>query len=319
MPQSALDPAGLGALHIASLWWLLFWVCTGVFVVVAACLAWAIWRRRPETAAAVDAHPIGDSSARPFFLGAVGVIVLTLLGLLIADFLTGRRLAANSVSPDPNALAVKVTAHQWWWEVQYPDEANPTRLVTTANEIHLPVGRTVRVELHSSDVIHSFWIPNLAGKKDMIPGHPTTAWLRAERAGTFRGQCAEFCGLQHAFMDLHVVAEEPERFAAWHAAQLQSPPEPSTATAQRGREIFEQRTCVLCHRVSGTRAFGVNGPDLSHFASRALLAGAVPNTREHLASWVRDPSTIKPGVIMPPIDLPPDEMNALLDYLATLR
>jgi cytochrome c oxidase subunit 2 len=237
---------------------------------------------------------------------------------LIADFLTARSVLEAGAPPDPNALPIQITGHQWWWEIRYPGK-EPVDLVTTANEIHLPVGRTVRVDLNSVDVIHSFWIPNLSGKKDMIPGHPTSTWLRAVREGVFRGQCAEFCGLQHAYMDLHVVTESPVKFAAWLKEQQKSAPAPTEPSTQLGRQVFEQRTCLMCHRIQGSMASATVGPDLTHFAGRAMLAGAVPNTRENLARWIVDPSSTKPGVLMPPTPLKPAELNALLDYLATLR
>lgn len=320
MNQSALDPAGLRALHTASLWWILFWVCTAVFAITAVALAYALWRRRPADAPPIEPAPRGDDSVWRFLFGAVAVIVVTLLGLLVADFFTARKVLETGAPADPNALTVQIRGHQWWWEIRYPDAMNPSLLVTTANEIHVPVGRTVQVILDSQDVIHSFWVPSLSGKKDMIPGSPTSTWLRADRAGVFRGQCAEFCGLQHAHMDLYVVAEPAEKFAAWMDAQRGSAPSPRTASQQLGREILTQKSCVLCHRIQGEpNAQATVGPDLTHLASRAVIAAALPNTRENLGQWILDPSRTKPGVLMPPTALKAEELNALLDYLATLR
>ncbi|HEV2706187.1 MAG TPA: c-type cytochrome, partial [Pyrinomonadaceae bacterium] len=207
----------------------------------------------------------------------------------------------------------------WWWEVEY-DNRNPSLNVTTANEIHIPVGRPVFFRLTSNDVIHSFWVPNLHGKTDLIPGRETTTWLRADRAGTFRGQCAEFCGHQHAHMALTVVAEAPEQFQAWYDAQLKPAREPATPAEARGREVFLTSPCVMCHKIQGTDAGGNAGPDLTHLASRpTLAAGTLENTRGHLAGWVVDSQKIKPGNRMPPNNIEPDDLQALLDYLQSLK
>jgi cytochrome c oxidase subunit 2 len=203
--------------------------------------------------------------------------------------------------------------------VRYQDPA-PSRSFSTANEIHIPVGRPVELTLRSIDVIHSFWVPNLHGKKDLIPGQVNTLLLQADRAGVFRGQCAEFCGLQHANMALHVVAEPQEQFAKWQAQQRRPAPEPANDAQRRGREVFMASSCVLCHKIGGTMAGGVTGPDLTHVASRlSLAAGTLPNTRGHLAGWIVDPQMHKPGNNMPPNLLSPGDLQALLSYLDTLR
>jgi cytochrome c oxidase subunit 2 len=193
-------------------------------------------------------------------------------------------------------------------------------MVTTANEIHIPVGRVVHFKLRSNDVIHSFWVPNLHGKTDLIPGHIADTWIRADRAGTYRGQCAEFCGYQHAHMALTVVAETEGQFRNWYAAQLQSAIQPATQQQARGRQVFLSSTCIMCHRIQGTDAGGAVGPDLTHIASRQTIAAAtLENTREHLRQWILDSQAIKPGNRMPPNPLNAEDLEALLDYLQTLK
>jgi cytochrome c oxidase subunit 2 len=215
---------------------------------------------------------------------------------------------------------IKITGHQWWWEVKYENEAEPGKTMMTANELHVPIGRAVRLELTSSDVIHSFWVPNMHGKKDLVPGHPTEMWLRATSPGRFRGQCAEFCGLQHAHMRLTFVAEVPEQFDRWMQTQSAEPPMPVRPDAAHGREVFFATQCMMCHAISGTNARATVGPDLTHVGSREMLAaGAIPNTRGYLAGWIANPQNIKPGVRMPPSELAADDLNALVEYLESLK
>jgi cytochrome c oxidase subunit 2 len=252
--------------------------------------------------------------------GAVGLTTLILLVLMILEFLTTRSLAGLARSEGAkDAVHIAVTAKQWWWEVQYQD-ATPSNMVTTANEIHIPVGRPVVIQLQSPDVIHSFWVPNLAGKKDAVPGHPTEIWLRADQPGKFEGHCAEFCGHQHANMRFVVIAEPQEKFDAWLDAQRQPAREPTTDAQWRGKTIFLNTTCATCHTINGTPAFGRVGPNLTHVASRpTLAAGAVPNRPGHLAGWIIDPQKIKPGTRMPQHSLPPGDLRSLLEYLESLE
>jgi cytochrome c oxidase subunit 2 len=191
--------------------------------------------------------------------------------------------------------------------------------VVTANEIHIPVGRPVLINTHSQDVIHSFWMPELHGKRDLIPGHPSAIWLQADRPGVFQGQCAEFCGLQHAHMRLIVVAEPEETFQAWLEAQRQSAQPPRDPLAERGMHVFVSGPCALCHAIRGTDAAGHVAPDLTHIASRATLAaGTLPNTPGHLAGWIIDSQSVKPGNAMPSMSLSPEDLQALLAYLGNL-
>jgi cytochrome c oxidase subunit II len=203
--------------------------------------------------------------------------------------------------------------------VEYRDVV-AQRGATTANEIHVPVGRMVVLELRSTDVIHSFWPISLGAKRDQIPGKENSLWLRADRPGVYRGQCAEFCGHQHAKMAFLVVAERPDSFERWLATQRDTAATPADSLTRRGQEVFLGSSCVMCHAIAGTPAGSRIGPDLTHLAGRrTIAAGTLPNTRGNLAGWIVDPQTIKPGAKMPPNLLPPADLQALLAYLETLR
>jgi cytochrome c oxidase subunit 2 len=220
--------------------------------------------------------------------------------------------------PPANALRVDVTARQWWWEARYP------RLgLVTANEIHLPAGRPVRLRLRSADVIHSFWVPKLGGKRDIIPGHANNIVLVPRVPGVYLGQCAEFCGLSHANMRFRVVVDSPEDFAKWKDHELSPATSVETVAAddpvRAGERIFASSPCVTCHTVSGVSA-GHLAPDLSHFASRTTLAGGtLANTPENLSAWLRHPTALKPGAQMPDLGLPPEQVGELVAYLETLH
>ncbi len=320
--QSALNPATAEAAHIYHLWRIFFWVMVAIFVLVAIVLFVAILRnssRVPDDSRLdliAQPTPISEKRATNVVSALVIVTVLILFALLIADFFTGNAIYAT---PDPNALSIKITGHQWWWEVQYQNP-QPSEVMMTANEIHVPVGRPVKLELQSSDVIHSFWVPNIHGKKDLVPGHPTTTWFIANRAGEFRGQCAEYCGEQHAHMRLVFVAQSRDAFSDWLDAQKKSASEPSTESQQRGREVFLKSQCVMCHTIQGTNARATLGPDLTHIGSREMIgAGELPNTRGYLAGWILNASALKPGARMPANQLSPDDLNALVDYLESLK
>jgi len=317
--HSALAPAGPQAERVHALWQFMWIVSAVVWVVVVLAALYATFRRRMP---AVDA-PLEEreplSSGGPGMLtaviGATAATIVVLFVFLILDFRTGRALT----TPPAGALPIKVTGHQWWWDVQYPS-SRPDQIVTTANEIHVPIGRPVVLELASADVIHSFWPPNLVGKRDLIPGYTSTLWFRADSAGLYRGQCAEFCGYQHAKMAFYIVAEPPEKFTAWLAQQRDSAHTPADSLTRRGREVFLSSSCVMCHSIQGTPAGSRVGPDLTHLGSRlTIAAGTLPNTRGNLAGWIVDPQSIKPGAEMPSNQISPDDLQALLAYLETLR
>jgi cytochrome c oxidase subunit 2 len=314
--HSALHAHGIEAARIGHLWWLMFWVCSAVFVLVVVATGVAITRPSLPGGPPGPLSPQSRRRTTRVVAGAVGVTILTLFVLLFASVSTGRAIASLGA---PGATVVKVTGHQWWWAVEYEDP-DPSRRVTTANEIHIPAGRPVLLQLASADVIHSFWVPSLHGKRDLIPGHDAQLWIEADRPGTYRGFCAEFCGHQHAHMGLLVIADPPDRYAAWYAAQLQTPPPPVSPLEQRGRQVVESAPCALCHNIQGTQASGRLGPDLTHLASRrTLAAAALPNTRGNLGGWIVDPQTLKPGCQMPANDLSAGDLQAVLDYLESLR
>ncbi|MEA2600320.1 MAG: cytochrome c oxidase subunit [Acidobacteriota bacterium] len=321
--HSALASAGPQAARIESLWWLFFWVCSAVFLLVMAALAVGLVRDRTPEEAGAAPGPIPPEARRRrtrVVAVATAITALILFVFLFASTGTGRAIASLSRSDRSDAMTVEVTGHQWWWEVQYIDPV-PGQRVTTANEIHIPVGRPVRIRTASHDVIHSFWVPSLHGKRDLIPGHDSEDfWLQADRPGVYRGQCAEFCGHQHAHMAFLVIADPPDRFAAWLDAQRQPAATPATPQALRGQDLFVHLQCALCHAVEGTDAGGRVGPDLTHVASRRTLAAAtLPNTRGHLSDWIVDSQRIKPGNPMPPTRLAGEDLESILAYLESLK
>ena len=305
---SALDPAGSEARRIADVWWLMFGLATAVYVVVGGLIIAAAMRGRREGEGGRRSR-ITDSGF--IWVGGVIAPVVILGGLAVVTVSTTNDLRRV----EPGALQIEVIGHQWWWEVRYPDDD-----VVTANEIHIPVGRPVEIGLRSDDVIHSFWVPELAGKVDQIPGQRNVIRLQADEPGTFRGFCAEFCGLQHAKMQFLVIADTPSDFARWITRRHRPAGPPPTERAARGQVVFNRNTCGACHTVRGTDARGTKGPDLSDLADRTTLgAVSLDNTRRHLAEWIENPQEAKPGNLMPPSYLPPDELEALLDYLESLR
>jgi cytochrome c oxidase subunit 2 len=308
--QSVLHPAGIQAARASHLWWTVFWICAAVWVAVAIAALLAIRRGRQGASAATD----GQLGRNVAVAGAATVIVL--IAILFESVATGR--AEDSIRT-PTALRIQVTGNQWWWDVQYENDI-PSLQVTTANEIHIPVGRPVRIDLLSTDVIHSLWIPNLQGKIDLIPGRLNELWLQADRAGVYRGQCAEYCGLQHAKMALVVVAEPSDDFERWLAANRAPAVPPSTPLQQRGKEVVEHGPCAMCHNITGTPAGAHGGPDLTHVGSRSTIgAGTLPNTPGYLGGWIADPQHIKPGNRMPTPGLDDEQLQAVIAYLESLK
>jgi len=293
----------------------MLWVCTAVYLAVIAAMIVSVVRGAANRSSQSSARPSERTVTRSVG-AAIAVTVVTLIALLFASVWTGRVVASLHAS---NAVTIAIIGHQWWWEIQYEDPV-PSRRVVTANEVHIPVNRPIAVKVTSRDVIHSFWVPNLQGKRDLIPGYTTAIWLQASRGGVYRGQCAEFCGMQHANMALEVVAEPEPDFEAWLDDMRQPAPDPSDAPPRRGREVFMQARCASCHRVTGTEAAGQIAPDLTHIATRSTLgAGTLPNTPENLAAWIRDPQPLKPGNQMPANPLPAGDLQALVAYLETLK
>jgi cytochrome c oxidase subunit II len=311
---NALEAQGQAGLIMGTLWHPMLAMAAATFVLVVGALGWALLRRRGADEPTLDA---GRERSMARAVGAaVGLTIAVLLVCLVLDISVGRAITAT---PGEQALQIRVTGHQWWWEVHYRDSV-AQRWVTTANEIHVPVGKPVAIELRSTDVIHSFWPPSLTGKRDLIPGSENTLWLRAERPGVYRGQCAEYCGHQHAKMAFEVIAQPADSFARWLEAQRDTAMTPTSSLARRGQEVFLTSSCVMCHAIGGTPAGSRVGPDLTHLASRrTIAAGTLPNTRGNLAGWIVDPQAIKPGAKMPANDLAPADLQALLAYLETLR
>jgi cytochrome c oxidase subunit II len=319
--RGALDAASPQALLVDLLFWVFFWISVLVLVCVLVALSLAVLRARARRmregdAAELEPEPSLERRARRAVLASTVFSLIVLVGLLIASVVTGRELFRPNEAP---RFHVKLVGHQWWWEVQYLGP-RPDQLVSTANELYLPAGIPVEVELRSVDVIHSLWIPNLHGKRDLIPGHTSRIVLLADRVGRFEGHCAEFCGLQHARMQLVVRVETPEHFSEWLERQRRPAVAPVEASARRGAEVFQRSPCVLCHSITGTDASASAGPDLTHVGSREWLgAGALRNSPESMRLWLTDPQRAKPGVQMPPTALPDHELFELVAYLRSLQ
>ena len=316
--QNALNPTGPQAQNLSRLWWLFFIVCSVVFVIVMIAVLLSLRKRTGEPAAPVIEPPLEqERKRRNVVISAVTITVIILFVFLIASFSAGRSMTAEL--EHKNGLNIELTGHQWWWEVRY-DDVDASNIFTTANEIHIPVGVPVTFSLKAADVIHSFWVPNLAGKKDLIPGKINTIWLQADKPGVYRGQCAEYCGLQHARMALWIVAEPQEQFNAWRQGQNQTSITPASDSQKRGQQVFLTSTCVMCHAINGTPAGSNIGPNLTHVASRNMIAAAtIVNTREHLAQWIKDSQSYKPGNKMPQNNLSDADLQALVDYLQSLK
>jgi cytochrome c oxidase subunit 2 len=271
---------------------------------VAVAVFYAIFRFRDRPDAPEPAQIHGNTRLE------IAWTVAPALLLLVLYILTVRTMATVEAEA-PSALQVRVIAHQWWWEYEYPDLG-----IVTANELHLPVGQPVRLDLVSADVVHNFWVPQFGWKKDNAPNHVTPMNVVVEQPGVYDGSCNEFCGIQHAWMRIRVVASTPDQFQAWAARNRQ----PAQAASSRGQQVFQQNTCINCHAIQGVGEARV-GPDLSHFGSRSTIgAGVLDNTPENLAAWIADPQRIKPGVLMPGYqDMPEADARALVEYLEGLK
>jgi cytochrome c oxidase subunit 2 len=315
-PMSYLHTFGPAGDPITRLGWGLGIVSIIVMVVIAVLLLGSIFHRR-ETSG-TDDYQLAvrrEGGGMGWIYIGVGISSVVLVFCMGATLATTAHISHPGVTP---ALTVQVTASQWWWGLRYRSD-EPSRTFTTANEIHIVVGQPVRFELASADVIHSFWIPQLGGKMDIIPGQTNMTWLQADKPGIYRGQCVVFCGAEHAHMALQVIANTPEEFRAWQANQLRDTATPSSETAQAGEQVF-QAHCAVCHTIRGSDAEGIVGPDLTHLMSRrTLAAGLLPNTPGNLAGWIANPQALKPGVKMPDGLVSGDELAAVMSYLTTLQ
>ena len=315
---STLNPNGPKAAQIADLWWTMLALGTPVFLLVVALLLAALFRGRRGTSATAPDSSSGDTGRNWPILGGIA------LPLLVISIVFGYSIYTLAKVENPNEkapLKIEVVGRRWWWEVKYPDQG-----ITTANEIHLPVGVPVQVQLQSADVIHSFWVPELHGKMDAIPTRINNLVIEADRAGVFRGECAEFCGLQHAHMGLMVVAQTKADFDQWASAQEQPAAEPSDAAAKQGQQVFLSAGCAFCHTVRGLNDKEIDrssvdlGPDLTHLDSRLTIAGAsLTKNPGNLAGWIIDAQHVKPGSLMPEMYLNSQDLQNLLVYLETLH
>ncbi len=297
--QYVLSAAGPAARPTLGLDWVFGAICLGVCVVVAGLVVGGIVRRRKA------ASVMREDQGLYWMLFGTGTSVVVLTGMAVYALVALESVAAPPKTP---ALTIAVTGYDWWWRADYGD-------FVTANEIHIPTGVPVMLTLNSADVIHAFWVPQLAGKTQMIPGQTNHQWLQADKPGVYRGQCTQFCGLQHAHMAVEVVAQSPADYAAWRAAQAQ----PVATTGMPGEALFADR-CGGCHTVRGTAAGGTHGPDLTHLMSRrTIAAGLMPATPENLMAWVEHPQALKPGAQMPDTVLTSAERADLAAYLQSLR
>ena len=316
--QSAFAGAGVEDRQFLILFWIFLAICAAMYVLVIAFLLAGILRRRRGEANVVESgrHHQSDPLLRPGLIGWSALIATGLTALAIASFVADRTMA-NAAAHE--RLSITVTAKQWWWDVQY-NSSDPSKTLQTANELYLPVGVPVRITLHSNDVIHSFWVPSLAGKQDLIPGRETDVTIVPKETGVYRGQCAEFCGVQHAHMALVVNVVSYADFVKWWQQQLRPAFAPRTPLAQAGYKYVTTRECAMCHTISGTSANSRVGPDLTHVASRrTIAAGTLPMGEGNLYGWVADPHSIKPGTKMPTMDLEPNDLHAGVAYLETLK
>jgi cytochrome c oxidase subunit 2 len=351
-PQSALRPSSDFATSLDDLFRGIFFWAVIVFVIVEGALLFAVFRFRDDEGKREAKHVHGNTILEISWTIAPAIILV-----LIAVPTIRTIWEVDRPTTDPDALLVEAVGRQWWWEFRYPELG-----IVTANEMHVPVGRTIDLRLTSADVIHSFWFPRAGGKRDVIPGHENHLWFKMDSVGVFPGQCAEFCGMSHALMKMELVSEPPEAFEAWVAGQQKTalgtgdtaapaPPaegageqsvegqqdaaeeaEPGAraqedplgpelrAILDAGNQAFMQSGCIACHKIAGTPAAGVLGPDLTHIGSRrTIAAGILENTPENMADWLRNPEEIKPGVLMPNLNLDEDTIRTLVAYLESLK
>lgn len=313
IPQDILAPASPASREIAGLFYLVFWVAVIVFILVEGLLVFFVLRYQRKQA---EEHPEqyhGNTRLEVTWTLIPAVILAVLFAFTIQTM--------GSVGPTrapAEGLKVNVSGLQWWWAIEYPDAK-----VTTASEMHIPQGEVVNVNLHSDNVIHSFWVPRIMGKTDTMPGHNNVTWLYGDELGVFSGQCAEFCGTQHANMRFRVIVQSPSDFQAWLQQQAQPPVEPAAGSIEAaGKALFlnPDKKCIGCHTINGTNALGVTGPNLTHFASRDCFAGCTfERTHENLTRWLTNPQAMLPGNLMVIPQLTEDEVNSLTAYLESLR
>ena len=313
--QSSLDTHGPQARALEWLFWIFLAILGAIWVLTMFALLASLRNRR-----GIETDPLAEDPVRRKNMIRTVAALVALTGVTVLVLTGFSYVYQKGIFETPDdILTIKVTGHQWWWQFEYED-AQPSRTFTTANEIHIPVGEPVRLKLESSDVIHSVWVPSLMGKMDTIPGRQNVLVFQADRDGVYRGQCAEFCGWQHAHMSMLVVAQPREAFDKWRDSQIAAASAVHDEERRHGEQVFLSSPCIMCHTVRGTSAGGTVGPDLTHVGSRRYIAaGALETTRGNLAAWIVDPQRIKPGVNMPVIKVPPQDLNALVTYLEGLK
>ncbi|MCU1458486.1 MAG: coxB [Actinomycetia bacterium] len=304
---SMLDPKGTEARSVARIWWLMFGLAAGVYLVVGGFILVAVMRGRRTS----DGRSSRISDHAFVWLGGivVPIVILFVLGVVTVNTTAALR------RPDADPLRIQVEGKRWWWAVSYTGTG-----ITSAGEIHLPTGRPIEITLTSDNVIHSFWVPQLAGKLDVIPGQRNVLRFKITHPGDYRGECAEFCGIQHANMNFRVVAESPGLYERWVSQHRNAPIEPASDVAASGEHVFQSQSCAGCHAVRGTQAHGTLGPDLTDIGARPLLGGGVmTNTPANLARWINDAPKYKPGVLMPAIHLSTSQTKSIVAYLESLK
>ena len=305
---SVLQPATKQAADILGSFYIVLGVAAVIFAIVAGLTVYAVIRFRSRKGR--EPKQYSENVRLEVLWTTIPLLIVAGLFFVAVRVMSQVNPPALGKKPD-----LTVVAHQWWWELHYPQSG-----VTAANEIHLPVGRQLLLRLESADVIHGFWVPSFGQKIDVIPGHPNHVWLNITRPGLYLGTCNSFCGMAHAHMGIRVFAQSPEDFSAWLAHQRQPASPPSAAGAKKGAEVFREKNCVNCHSIAGLATRGRVAPDLTHVASRTTLAsGTIANTPENLAKWLQDPQSVKKGVLMPDIGLKTDQIKYLTAYLEGLK
>jgi cytochrome c oxidase subunit 2 len=305
---TSLSPGSQDVQAIDRLWTVAIAIFGFIFLSVTGLIVYSLMKYRWREGEA-DPRQVAGQKTVEIVWTAIPFGIVVLLFLLTVKTMG---VADPAPAPDPDLI---VTGHQWWWEARYPKSG-----VVAANEIHLPTGKAFSVRLDAADVLHEFWVAQLARKMTTVPGHPNHIWLEADTPGNYPGSCSEFCGTEHAWMRFTVVAQPPADFAAWEQAQLRPSVPPATAEAMQGEQIFMGMSCVNCHNITGTAAKAAVGPDLTHLEARSQIgAGILANTPENLKRWLRDPQEVKPGVEMPNFQFTEDQVTALAAYLETLR
>jgi len=315
-PQSTLKTGGPAARNLSQLGWVVYVLLGVTAVIMWGLLLWAALRRRGS----LEHHEPWDKGGGQswIMIGGFAIPFVVLCGLFV---LAMEKMTAFPLSDgEYSKPEIRVIGHQWWWELHYL-EGGPSDQFISANEIHIPVGRPIDIELETADVIHSFWIPALHGKVEMIPGQPNFIRLQADRPGSYPGECGEMCGEQHAHMRLLVVAQSPKEYEAWRNSQLKPAAEPQTEEAMHGRDVFNNAACALCHEIRGTVAQGKVAPDLTHMASRQFIAAnSYVNNEANLEAWVTHAQSLKPGALMPNLSaFNGTDLRALVAYLRQLK